>query len=266
MSRGDWPDTLAGMKGVLRPDRYRVTAWLLGVAALAAPVLAIAQYYGDEDGVFAVLLWLAIPNAIAGLVLSWRWTDLPDPLAPRESAAAQRWQRASDRGFVDAIGVIVIQLVGVLVIQLVVAIAENDWDDFFEGPLLITALGAGCLLLAVLFGMFFITPIRMLLGWVGAKLAGGRVDSSRPAVALLLLIIVPLAIMIVLAGYGAPQVVGTTAKAMAGFVLFAQVLFSVQGDAGQQVFAWIARVLIVALALDLVWIIRIGLRRRAAQR
>jgi len=253
------------MKALLKPDRYRVTAWLLGVMALVAPVLAIVQYYGEEDGIFAVLLWLAIPNAIAGLVLSWRWTDLPDPLAPRESPSAQRWQRASDRGFVDAIGVVLIQLVGVLVISLVVAISENEWDDFFEGPLLITAIGAGCLLLAVLFGMFFIAPVRMLLGWVGAKLSGGRVDSSRPAVALLLLVIVPLAIMIALAGYAVPQAIGTTSRAIAGFALFAQVLFTVQGDPGQQVFAWIARVLIVVLALDLWWIIRIGLRRRAAK-
>ena len=255
------------MKALLKPDRYRVTAWLLGVVALVAPVLAIAQYYGEEDGIFAVLLWLAIPNAVAGLVLSWRWTDLPDPLAPRESASAQRWQRASDRGFVDAIGVVLIQLVGVLVISLIVAIADNEWDDFFEGPLLVTAIGAGCLLLAVLFGMFFITPIRMLLSWVGAKLSGGRVDSSRPAVALLLLVIVPLAIMIVLAGYAVPNMTGAGmgAKGIAGLVLFAQVLFTMQGDAGQQLFAWVARLLIVVLVLDLVWIVRIGLRRRASK-
>ena len=255
------------MKALLRPDRYRVAAWLLGLIALVAPVMAIVQYYGDEDGIFGVLLWLAIPNAIAGLVLSWRWTDLPDPLGSPESGSVQRWQGATDRGFVDAIGVILIQFLGVLVIQLGVAIAENDWDDFFEGPLLITAIGAACLLLAVLFGMFFITPVRMLLSWIAAKLSGGRVDSSRPAVALLLLVIVPLAIMIVLAGYAVPNMTGAgaTAKGIAGLVLFAQVLFTVQGDAGQQVFAWAARLLIVVLALDLVWIVRIA-RRRQRQR
>ena len=252
------------MKALLRPDRYRVAAWLLGLLALVAPVLAIVQYSGEEDGIFAVLLWLAIPNALAGFVLSWRWTDLPDPLGSGESGSVQRWQGMTDRGFVDAIGVIVIQFFGVLVIQLGVAVAENDWDDVLEGALLITAIGAACMLLAVLFGMFFIAPVRLLLSWIGAKLSGGRVDSSRPAVALLLLVIVPLAIMIVLAGYGVPNMTGagTTAKGIVGLVLFAQVLFTVQGDAEQQVFAWVARLLIVVLALDLVWIVRIAKRRQ----
>ena len=49
-------------------------------------------------------------------------------------------------------------------------------------------------------------------------------------------------------------------------MLIAQVLFTVQGDPGQQAFAWIARLLIVVLALDLVWLARIGRRRQAAKK
>ncbi len=261
--RRDWPGTLTGMKAVLAPDRYRVTAWLLGVVALMSPALLLAQFSANEErDMLSIILWLVIPNAIAGFVLSWRFTDLPDPLAPNTSPAAQRWSRAADRGFVDAIIVLLIQFVGVVVIQLGVALSENDWSDFAEGPLLITAIAGMALFLAVLAGMFVVAPVRMLGGWIATRLSGGRTDSSRPAVALLLLVIVPLAIMIVLAGYAAPQAVGTTAKAVAGFTLFAQVLFTAQGDTGQQVFAWIARVLIVVLALDLWWIVRIALRRK----
>ena len=254
-----------GMTALLQPDRFRVTAWLLGAVALVGPVLLLAQFSArNEPDILSIMLWLLVPNAIAGFVLSWRMTDLPDPLASEGSPSSTRWAGAANRAMVDAVVVLLIQFVGVVVIQLVVSISENDWDDFFEGPLLVTAIAGIALFLAVLVGMFLITPIRMLAGWIAAKLSGGRVDSSRPAVALLLLVIVPLAIMIVLAGYSAPQVVGTTAKAAAGIALFAQVLFTVQGDAGQQVFAWIARLLIIVLALDLVWIVRIARRRKAA--
>lgn len=251
------------MKALLRPDRYRVTAWLLGALALVSPVLLLTQFSaGDEPDMLSIILWLVIPNAVAGFVLSWRFTDLPDPLGSRESPAGQRWQRAADRGLVDAVIVLLIQFAGVLAIQLAVSLSEDDWSDFFEGPLLITAIAGMALFLAVLIGLFLVAPVRMLTGWIGATLAGGRVDSSRPAVALLLLVVVPLAAMIVLAGYAAPHAVSTGGKAVAGIVLFAQVLFTVQGDAQQQVFAWIARALIVVLALDLVWIARIGMRRK----
>ena len=87
------------MKSLLQPDRYRVTAWLLSVLALVSPLLLIVQLSGDDEPeMLAIMLWLVIPNAVAGFVLSWRFTDLPDPLAANSSTPARRWQRAADRG------------------------------------------------------------------------------------------------------------------------------------------------------------------------
>ena len=252
---------------LLQPDRYRVTAWILGAIALVAPVIALTQFEADiEPDMLAFALWLAVPNALAGFVLSWRWADMPDPLTSIRSSRYRRYAANVDKGLIDAVIVLAIQFLGTTVIQLVVAISGNDWDEFFVGPLLITACAGMALFLAILIGLLVVAPLRMLGGALVTLISGGRVDSARPAFAFLLLLLIPLSVLSLLAGYAAPNTsgLGMGGKGVVGIFYLARVLFTIQGTAEQQVFAWIARLLVVLMALCLVWLARIARRRRAS--
>ncbi len=250
------------MKALLRPTAPRVVAWALGIVALVSPVLLLAT--SDEPDMLAVMLWLLVPTTVAGFVLAWPVTDLPDPLAPQTSRLAQRWQARAEGTMFHAVVVAAILFIGTLVLQLVVSIRDGDWDEFFVGPLLVAALGAAPVFLAMLLSLLVIAPLRMLGSTLAAWISGGRLDSSRPAVAVLLLLLIPIGVVTVAAGYTVPDGTSTYRNAGAGLILIFQLMFTVQGTAEQQVFAWIARLLFVLLALDLVWIVRIARRRRNA--
>ena len=253
---------------LVHPDRYRVTAWILGAIALVAQVILLAQFEADTDpDLLAFALWLAVPNALAGFVLSWRWADMPDPLTSMRSSRYRRYAANVDKGLIDTVVVLGIQFLGTTVIQLAVSISDNDWDEFFIGPLLITACAGMALFLAILIGLLVVAPLRILGAALVALVSGGRVDSARPAFAFLLLLLIPLSVLSLLAGYAAPNTsgLGMGGKGVAGLFYLARVLFTIQGTPEQQVYAWFARLLVVLVALCLVWLVRVARRRRAAK-
>lgn len=252
------------MKNLFTPTAPRVIAWVLGVVALVSPALAITQWSAPgEPDTLAVVLWLVIPNAIAGFALSWRWTDTPDPLASAKSGRSHRWVTMVTGGLLDAVVVMAIQFFGTLIMTLVLSTTTGHWGDVLTGPILF-ALGGGIpLWCALLLALLVVAPIRVLADALGKRVSGRRADSARPAFAIMLLLIVAIAVTAVLAGYTVPN--GRLRSGLAGFVILGALVFTVQGTPQQQLFAWIARALIVLLVATFVWLVRIAARRRAAR-
>lgn len=257
-------DTLAGMRDLVKPTPARVVAWALALVALVSPVLLYVQFEATgEPDMLAVVLWLVVPTTIAGFVISWGLTDMPPVLDSGMSKRSLRWADNAQRGLLDAVVVVVIIFLGTFVMQLVISITTgDDWDELFVGPLLIAVVGAFPVFAAMLLSLMVVMPLRAIGSYLVARISGGRADSSRPAFAVLLLLIIPLGVTAVAAGYTLPAGSGTRGNGVVGLVLLGQLFFTVHGTPQEQLFAWIARVLIVLLVVDIVWLARIANRRR----
>ncbi|CAN5160468.1 hypothetical protein BH11ACT2_BH11ACT2_17350 [soil metagenome] len=160
------------------------------------------------------------------------------------------------------LGIELVTHLAVITVAMLVGVIDFEPENWLAAPLF-TVVGAFGLLLAILLGAMIVRPIIMLTTFIWARAHGRRADALQPAIALLVVLIIPLAIFATLAGIHPPPSYSSRNR-LAGLFAILEIVFYVGGDVQQQLFAWLARAILVVFAGTIVWITRIARARRDA--
>lgn len=240
----------------------RLIGLVLAVIATACQAIALTSESDDAFG-FAMFAVIAI-NAVIGLIAVLRIDPYSSP-----TSTDPRTTRAINDSATAAFGVIFLAVavqVALGFIQGVIIASIDGWDDISVAflPLLIGGLigtmgGLGGLLI----GLLIVWPLIKLTDSLVRRATGREVVPGVVPLSVLLMVTVAAAVFTVLAPHA--ETSGTPRGR--GLELLIGVWFNYSGDSQDQMFAWIARGLQLAIAGAAVWLaasIRAAKKNRTA--
>jgi hypothetical protein len=241
----------------LHPQERIALLIALGLAALATIGQGIV-FFSGEDWAFDVGMPVMIVfSSLAGVALAFEADIFPTSLDVREN------HRKSLQLIADMEQTLLVCAVELLVgeVLFLVALATaapglNGDISIILAPVLIGVLGGGLFcLLGLLVGMLVVWPLVLVVRYVLGRRSHKPTNPVTLPLALLFITIVAMAILSIL-GTNPPDVIGTPTGRGLYDIVFLYTNYS--GTLNQQVLAWIARALGLVLAVEVMWIRRVG--------
>ena len=233
----------------MTPKKRRILA---SVATLPA-LVGLLLFFRDTNDFPAIAFWVLIPNAVAGAFLA-ATSGLFVGFLSTDRGASARTLVASDRLFVDVALVLVPQLVGGLLSLALVIPTIIDEPSYVWVPVAFVIVGALGILFGVVLGFLVVWPVRTLGAAAVARSQGRPVDAVQALTAGMLLLTFAFAIAVALADPNINYVPGRPRPANIFPIIGALFDFRVDGPVSQTL-AWTARLLLVALVVDVVFLV-----------
>jgi hypothetical protein len=238
---------------------------VVALSALSCIGQALAYVNPDSyDDLNVGIFFVIIASGIAGMVSSLAGYPLTGRLESEIRQEGASHTRELYRGLkLCALGAAIELVLGeILALIALLTGATDDWSLLLVA-LAISAGGGGCLVLGWLAGLFVLWPVLTLLGMLRQRLTGKPIDEVAGLVSALSLTMIAFAITGVLGlGSAGDDVVGTPqSRGLAQVVIL---LLRYTGTPAEQVLSWVARILLVAFVLEIVWLVHLArLSRRS---